>query len=709
MRPVSFSRVSRRRVFPAAIAAFLALVVPTPAANAEEPVPAAAPTPPPLFSPDRVIVQWEAGVDREERVEARAEAGVGLSGNLGSAEFQLVEAESTQTTGEAIEALREDPAVAVAERDSFAGTDAVPNDPFFVQLWGLSRIEAPAAWDRTVGSPAIVVADIDSGYRFEHPDLGPVAWTNPAEIANGKDDDGNGIADDLRGADFVGPSAEASPLAPDGDPTDEDLISGGHGVHTAGTIGAAGNNGVGITGVVQNVRLMPLKACARHPAKESNLCPTSAQIAAVNYAAAKGARVANMSLGGANFSQSLVNAIASHPEVLYVASAGNDGVDNEAVPHYPCNYRPQLQALPPGSVDNVLCVAATDQADRLAGFSNYGSASVDLGAPGTQTLSTYSIRRPFADNFGAGDFATRWAASGKDGGFALSNEPPLTSLGIADSPGAVPPANSVRESTSAPVALPAGFTQCELEHTRTLTLGAGDAFYYAVLLDGAVVRSTSPTTSDTGRKRLDLGAVLAAGGNLQLRFRFTAGPAPDASRGAWIDNVELSCGEPIGKANGYEFLQGTSMATPHVSGAAALLFSLHPEAGVSQVRGALLAGVDPVQTLAGRTTSGGRLDLPRAIAALEAVPAPAPAPASPGPTCRVPRLGGKRLPAAKRALKRAGCSLRQVQRPQLKRRKAGQRPQLVVKSSKPPAGATAADGTVSVRLGARAKPKRSRH
>lgn len=700
--------MSHRSAVPVTLSIALALFVPT-AGIAEETLPAAPPSPPPLFSPEGVIVQWLPGTGRVERDEARAEAGVELGGNLGGREFQLVEPEPGQTVGEAVAALRSDPAVAVAERDSFARTDAIPNDPFLSQLWGLSRIGAPAAWDRTVGSPAIVVADIDSGYRFEHPDLGPVAWVNPGEAPNGKDDDGNGIADDLHGADFVGPSAEASPFPIDGDPTDEDLISGGHGVHTAGTIGAAGNNGVGITGVAQNVRLMPLKVCARHPTKEDNLCPTSAQIAAVNYAAAKEARVANMSLGGANFSQSLVNAIASHPEVLYVASAGNDGVDNEAVPHYPCNYQPQLQALPRGPVDNVLCVAATHQADGLAGFSNYGAASVDLGAPGTQTLSTYSVPRVFTDSFGTDDFAARWSATGKDGGFGRSNEPPLTSFGITDSPGAAPLANSVRESTSVPLAMPAGFGQCQLAHYRGLTLGAGDVFSYAVLLNGTVVASTSPTSPEPGQKRLDLGAVLAGGGLVQVRFRFSAGPAPDASRGVWIDNVVLQCGEALGSSRGYEFLQGTSMATPHVSGAAALLFSLRPGAGVGEVRGALLAGVRPTAALAGRTASGGRLDLPGAIAALEGVPPAAPAAMPPSRSCLVPKLGGKRLAAARRVLKRAGCSLRRTIRPKLKRRGGGRQPRLVVRSTRPPAGRIAADGTVSVRLGPKAKSKRKRH
>ena len=111
-----------------------------------------------------------------------------------------------------------------------------------------------------------------------------------------------------------------------GDVQNTNVISGGHGVHTAGTIGAEGDNGIGITGVAQDVRIMPLRVCSRFAAGEDSRCPNSSIVAAINYAGEKGARVANISLVSTAFSQAEVNALAANPNVLFVISAGNDGV-----------------------------------------------------------------------------------------------------------------------------------------------------------------------------------------------------------------------------------------------------------------------------------------------------------------------------------------------------------------------------------------------
>jgi subtilisin family serine protease len=613
------------------------------AAQEEGAPPQAPPTPSTTYSPDGVIVQWAAGAGRSDRVEARAEAGVELESNLGSREFQLVSVEPGQTPAGAVAELEADPAVALAERDGYRTPNAIPNDPLFDQLWGLLNsgagigvfsgavagddIGASAAWDRTVGSPSVVIADIDSGYRFEHPDLAPVAWTNPDEAANGLDDDANGIVDDLHGADFVGADGESPSI--DGDPTDDDLLSGGHGVHTAGTIGAAGNNGIGITGVARDARIMPLRVCSRFSAPPAgNRCPFSAILSAINYAGAEGARVANMSLGGNTFTQSEVNAIAANPDVLFVIAAGNDGSDNDgaaAAPHghhYPCDYQPEVDASPPvpGAIDNVVCVAATDQADGLAGFSDWGATSVDIGAPGTETLSTYPFVTPFADTLSSNDFATKWPATGADGGFQRTNESPLTSFGMTDVVGA-PVANTVRETTTAAFAVPPN-GGCKLNQTRRVVLASGDHYRYSVLLDGAEVgdaifEPASSGESGLERRFLELPAAFDAGGSVQIRFRFSAGSAPAADSGVWLDDVSIVCSQAVGQASSYAFLQGTSMAAPHVSGAAGLLFSLEPSASVTEVREALLAGVEPVSSLAGKTVSGGRLDIPSAMVAID--------------------------------------------------------------------------------------------
>ncbi len=200
-----------RRCLPVVcVAIAMPLVVPSaPAAVDQAAAPPVPPTPPTRFSPDAVIVQWMPGVARPEKAEARAEAGVTADHGLGDPRFQLVGVDDGQSIEEAIGTLEADPAVALAEPDSYSAPNAIPNDPLFDQLWGLRNlgggidgfggavagddIDALGAWARTVGTSSTVIADLDTGYRFEHPDLESVAWTNPDETpANSVDDDADG-------------------------------------------------------------------------------------------------------------------------------------------------------------------------------------------------------------------------------------------------------------------------------------------------------------------------------------------------------------------------------------------------------------------------------------------------------------------------------------------------------------------------------------
>jgi subtilisin family serine protease len=209
----------------------------------------------------------------------------------------------------------------------------------------------------------VVVAVIDTGVDYNHQDLSANIWTNPGEIpGNGLDDDGNGFIDDVRGWDFNGN---------DNDPFDDNS----HGTHVAGTIAAVGNNEYGVVGVNWTAQIMPIKFI------NANGSGTVADaIEAIQYATMMGARITNNSWGGAGFSQALKDAIvaADAAGVLFVAAAGNDGENNDILPFYPASF----------DVPNIIGAAATDHFDDLAGFSNYGSSSVDLGAPGVDILST---------------------------------------------------------------------------------------------------------------------------------------------------------------------------------------------------------------------------------------------------------------------------------------------------------------------------------
>jgi subtilisin family serine protease len=221
----------------------------------------------------------------------------------------------------------------------------VPNDPMFSDTWGLSKVQAPAAWERTTGNQSVRVAIIDTGIDYNHPDLvGNVARES--------------------GYDFINEDSDA-------------MDDNGHGTHCAGTVGASGNNGVGVTGMAWKVTLIPEKALA------ADGSGTNAQIAAaVDHAVAQGAHIISMSLGGENESPTLKRAMlrGSEAGVLFVVAAGNESLNNDTSPNrsYPAS----------SEIPNMLAVAATDVDDQLASFSNFGTTKTHISAPGVDIWST---------------------------------------------------------------------------------------------------------------------------------------------------------------------------------------------------------------------------------------------------------------------------------------------------------------------------------
>ncbi len=332
------------------------------------------------YVPGEILVKFTGGVTTQERQRARSRVGaVKVRGFRGGIEQLRLTSMSVER---ALHLYRDDPSVAFAEPNFYLSIDIAPDDPRFNELWGLENtgqtggvpgadIDVTSAWAVTTGSRDVVVAVIDSGIKYStHADLIGNIWVNPGEIpGNGIDDDGNGYVDDVNGWDFANDDAF---------PFDDN----GHGTHVAGTIGAIGDNAFGVTGVNWKVSLMPLKFLFA-----SGIGTTSDAIEAIDYATAMGVDVINASWGGGGFSQSLLESIerAGRAEILFVASAGNEGTDNDALPHYPSSYE----------ATNVIAVAATDHSDALANFSNVGSTSVDLAAPGVNILSTVRTSQVF--------------------------------------------------------------------------------------------------------------------------------------------------------------------------------------------------------------------------------------------------------------------------------------------------------------------------
>lgn len=257
-----------------------------------------------------------------------------------------------------------------------------PNDPQFNEQWGLwnvgqdggkqgADISALKAWEKTQGSESIVVAVLDSGVDYTHPDLAANIWTRPASVPQYEDEQ-LGEVDDLHGISTAGDVGDVS-----GDPMDEN----GHGTHCAGIIGAEGNNNQGIAGVNWHVQIMPLKFMSK-----GGFGTTKGAIEAINYVidrkrAGVNVRVISASWGSTQKSKALQEVIkrAGDEGILFVAAAGNNSSNNDRSPHFPSSY----------DLPNVISVAATNRNDELASFSNFGLKSVHIAAPGAQILSTW--------------------------------------------------------------------------------------------------------------------------------------------------------------------------------------------------------------------------------------------------------------------------------------------------------------------------------
>jgi len=270
---------------------------------------------------------------------------------------------------DALETLRRDPRVAFAELDYVAhATDiVVPNDPGWINQWAPAKIGASTAWSIVTGTSDVVIAVLDTGVQLEHEDLAANLWTNPREIpGNWIDDDGNGKIDDVHGWNFFH-SFSGSGYIPDENADVRD--DNGHGTHVAGIAAAVTNNGVGVAGIAGGARIMPVKVLDQFG---SGFYSDIA--AGIMYAAENGARVINLSVGGAEDSQTLRAAIdyARDRGALVIAAAGNTG----GPVYYPAAYEP------------VLAVAATDSNDQRASFSNHGP-QIDVAAPGQDIYSTW--------------------------------------------------------------------------------------------------------------------------------------------------------------------------------------------------------------------------------------------------------------------------------------------------------------------------------
>jgi thermitase len=579
------------------------------------------------FVAGQAIVRFEPGTSSRERRAARARADVRFGRSLEVARAQVVEVDGS--VGAAVRRLERQPDVAYAQPNYRYRALAV--DTFVGELWGLTDSALPdpgvnafSAWNTTQGTGE-VIAVVDTGVDLTHPDVSPNLWTNPGELpGNGVDDDANGVVDDVRGADFVDRVGGVAT----GDPDDFNF----HGTHVAGTTAALDDNGLGIAGVAPDSRIMAVRVL------DGDGSGSSADIGdGIAYAAREGADVINLSLGGPGAFDDLMSDgvdAAAQQDAVVVVAAGNEASNNDdpATPVVPCNL-PQ---------SNLICVAAVNEAGNRASFSNFGTTSVDVAAPGTNILSAKTDwgAPVFTEDFNNAAL-TGWDFFLDGDGTVWGTSTTVFTEGsrsAADSPAGNYPNNAYSEMfTHDPVDL-SGRRGCRMHFDLDQDVHFSDLFVAGAATSTSLF-DVAPFENSVGffPAEVSISDVDGRPDVLPIFALDTDGAAN--ADGVYIDRLRLLCRDTTyvdqitsvanydqATSGNYVEFDGTSMATPHVAGAAALVRAADPGIPAAQVVQALVDSVHPLPSLDGVVRSGGVVDAAAAINRALAIPNPVPLP-----------------------------------------------------------------------------------
>jgi thermitase len=499
-----------------------------------------------------------------------------------------------------------DPRIEYAQPNYIYHTMAtVPDDIDYGKLWGLKNtgqtlaspvygsnnpgiagydMDAEAAWDLQTDCRGVIVAVVDTGVNYTHEDLVANMW------------DG-GITYPNHGYDFV--DTDNDPVPSDGE---------SHGTHVAGTIAAVGNNATGTTGVCWQAEIMSVRVLG---AGGSGTTDDIAQ--GVDFAVAQGARVINMSLGGGSFDHTFSDAIADARTagVVVVVAAGNGGADgvgdnNDLTPQYPCSY----------THDNIICVAALDQSYALASFSNYGAISVDVGAPGVNVQSSVAGGST-SENFAAWTRGAAWTVATGTYCSSTSLATPTDYCSNATSAYTNNATDTAYQTYNLNGLLGAGVTmylEYYVDSSDSLKFGVkptgGDPFS-----GGTVVASENGNEYPAVAYAYDLTKSSCLTATCSVGFQLQS-DASITSYGGRVFGFTLNT--TINGATTYSLYNGTSMATPHVAGLAAMIWSYNPAYAYDDVVSSVKSSGDAVAALYGKSSSGRAVDAYKALQYIQA-------------------------------------------------------------------------------------------
>lgn len=582
---------------------------------------------PSAYVDGEVIVKYkEANIDlssKEGRTKALNFADVESLeqvGRLPEDNISVLKILSDVTVEQKIDQLERNANIEYAQPNfQYTETAIATNDTHKEKLWSFDNtgqtvntisgipdadVDMPEAWAVNEGTNAtnsIIVAVIDSGVAYNHPDLLSNMWDGTSCVS----DTNAPLGNCNHGYDFG--DNDKIPL-----PT-----YSSHGTHIAGIIASVKNNSKGIIGVAPNAKIMALKSSLT----------TSDNLKAINFAKYNGAKVINASWAGSSFDQALKDAIDSFPGI-FVTASGNDFLNNEITHKYPSDY----------DSANIISVTATDQNDALATFSNYGVTSVDVGAPGTNIYSAIANTTLLNQTFEgvvppavpsgwivSGTSTNVWGTYNIGGAWGKVLYSDLT----------IPYANIASSSIMSPTYDVSGssasldfWTRCDTEYSDSewrdyMVLevsGDGSNFTQIERWDEAsldMLNEESPATSTNSATYHFSGIAIPSSyrtANFKFRFRWVTNASDNNYDGCLVDDVKILM-FTNGADEKYGFMDGTSLATPHVTGLVALIEGYNPTLTTTEVKNIILTSGDSLGSLSGKTVSGKRINAEKALQA----------------------------------------------------------------------------------------------